>query len=44
MKIPASSQIKTIDAFTIAHEPISSVELMERAAKAVFDWLLVHLP
>jgi len=40
MKIPASSQIKAIDAFTIEHEPISSVDLMQRAAGAVVDWIL----
>src|SRR5476649_767731 len=27
-------QIREADAYTIAHEPISSVDLMERAAKA----------
>lgn len=35
MKILTSSQIKELDQYTIAHEPIASIELMERAARAV---------
>ena len=35
MKIFPSIQIKDLDAYTIEHEPISSVDLMERAADAV---------
>ncbi|MDP1800528.1 MAG: NAD(P)H-hydrate dehydratase [Bacteroidota bacterium] len=34
MKIFSAEQIKQIDAFTIANEPISSIDLMERAAMA----------
>lgn len=34
MKIPSIEQIRTCDAYTIEHEPVSSVDLMERAAKA----------
>ena len=37
MKILTASQFKQIDAFTIEHEPISSVDLMERAATALAD-------
>lgn len=40
MKIFTAEQIKKWDAFTIAHEPITSVNLMERAAGACFKWLL----
>ena len=35
MKIFTSSQIKELDQYTIVHEPIESINLMERAAKAV---------
>lgn len=35
MKIFTSKEIHELDAYTIAHEPISSINLMERAAKAV---------
>ena len=40
MKIYTESQIKAWDAFTIAHEPISSVDLMDRAATAFTRQLL----
>ena len=33
------SQIRAWDAFTIEHEPIKSIDLMERAALACFHWL-----
>ena len=35
MKIFLSSISKKLDAYTIEHEPISSFDLMERAASAV---------
>ena len=35
MKILTSSQIHELDQYTIAHEPIESLQLMERAAKAL---------
>ena len=35
MKILTSTQLKELDRYTIEHEPISSVDLMERAAKAL---------
>lgn len=34
MKILTSSQIKELDAYTIQNEPISSIDLMERASRA----------
>lgn len=37
MKIFSSDKVKEADAYTIKHEPISSVNLMERAAKACFS-------
>lgn len=38
MKIFSPSQIKNWDNYTIHHEPIKSIELMERAATAAFEW------
>jgi ADP-dependent NAD(P)H-hydrate dehydratase / NAD(P)H-hydrate epimerase len=32
MKIFSAEQIKAIDNYTINHEPVSSIDLMERAA------------
>ncbi|MBL0056996.1 MAG: NAD(P)H-hydrate dehydratase [Chitinophagaceae bacterium] len=40
MKIFTSQQIRQWDAYTIAHEPIASIDLMERAARACYDWLV----
>ncbi|MEP2771555.1 MAG: NAD(P)H-hydrate dehydratase [Fulvivirga sp.] len=37
MKILSTAQIQKVDQFTIEHEPIPSIELMERAAKAFID-------
>lgn len=37
MKIFPSADIKKIDAFTIENEPIASIDLMERAAKALTE-------
>lgn len=39
MKILHSAQIRELDAYTIAHEPISSIDLMERAAKKCYEWI-----
>ena len=35
MKILTSTQFKELDKYTIGHEPVSSIDLMERAAKAI---------
>lgn len=35
MKILTSTQFKELDKYTIEHEPVSSTDLMERAAKAI---------
>ncbi|MEO8413599.1 MAG: NAD(P)H-hydrate dehydratase [Ginsengibacter sp.] len=40
MKIYSAEQIKNWDAFTIINEPVVSVNLMERAAKACTEWIL----
>lgn len=40
MKIFSATQIKEWDNYTITHEPVSSIELMERAAKASYEWLM----
>ena len=40
MKILTSEQIRLVDAYTIKHESITSLELMERAAQECTDWLL----
>jgi ADP-dependent NAD(P)H-hydrate dehydratase / NAD(P)H-hydrate epimerase len=39
MKIFSCQQIKEIDDFTIKNEPIASVDLMERAAGQLFQWI-----
>lgn len=42
MKIFSSAQIKAADAYTIAQEPVSSLQLMERAAEKCAAWLDLH--
>jgi hydroxyethylthiazole kinase-like uncharacterized protein yjeF len=39
MQIFATEQIRAWDEYTIEHEPISSLDLMERAAASCFEWL-----
>ena len=39
MKIVDVNQIREIDKFTIEHEPISSIDLMERAATSCVNWI-----
>lgn len=38
MKIFSADQIKAWDQFTIQHEPIASIDLMERASRAFVQW------
>lgn len=38
MKIFPCDQIKLIDEYTVKNEPVSSVDLMERAAGQIFQW------
>ena len=39
MKILNSEQLRAADAYTITHEPIQSIELMERAAGVCVRWI-----
>lgn len=43
MKIFSSEQIRDIDAYTIANEPIASIDLMERASDTLFEWIAKNL-
>ncbi len=38
MKVFSVSQIRAADAYTIANEPIASIDLMERAARSCYSW------
>ncbi len=42
MKVVSPKQTQQLDAFTIKNEPISSIDLMERAAQAFTNWLITH--
>jgi len=42
MEILSAEQIRAWDEFTMAHEPILSIDLMERAASKCFEWLDVN--
>ncbi|MFP3593792.1 NAD(P)H-hydrate dehydratase [Chryseobacterium sp. SIMBA_038] len=39
MKIFTAEQIRKCDEFTISDEPVSSIQLMERAAQSCVDWI-----
>ncbi|WP_413670922.1 NAD(P)H-hydrate dehydratase [Mucilaginibacter sp. Mucisp86] len=39
-----AEQIREGDAYTIANEPISSIDLMERASRAFVGWFANHFP
>jgi ADP-dependent NAD(P)H-hydrate dehydratase / NAD(P)H-hydrate epimerase len=39
MKIFTAGQIRDCDQYTIMHEPVSSIQLMERAAEACVNWI-----
>src|SRR5437762_2322659 len=39
MKILTAAQTRKADAYTIAHEPVASIDLMERAAAACVSWI-----
>ena len=41
-KILTAPQIRAADAYTIAHEPISSLNLMERASRAFTNWFTTN--
>lgn len=44
MKILSASQIRELDEFTIQHEPITSIDLMERAANTFCRWFVQQFP
>jgi ADP-dependent NAD(P)H-hydrate dehydratase / NAD(P)H-hydrate epimerase len=44
LKILTSKQTKELDAYTIQHEPIASIDLMERACRAFVSWFTDHFP
>jgi NAD(P)H-hydrate epimerase len=44
MKILPVSLIRAADAYTIAHEPIADIDLMERAASSCCKWLKDRIP
>ena len=43
MKLLSAAQIREWDQYTIKHEPISSLQLMERASKACTRWILQNV-
>ena len=43
MKIFSTDKIREADAFTIKNEPISSINLMERASTKLFEWIKKHV-
>lgn len=43
MKILLANQIREADAYTIAYEPVTPLNLMERAAAACVSWMKEHL-
>lgn len=42
MKILPVEKIKEADRYTIENEPVSSIELMERAASEIYKWFMKH--
>ena len=40
MKLLSAAQVRQWDQYTMQHEPVSSINLMERAAKACSKWIL----
>ena len=44
MKILSAEEIRSWDQYTILHEPIASIDLMERAATKCTDWLIEQFP
>jgi NAD(P)H-hydrate epimerase len=42
MNIYSATDIRAWDEYTILHEPIASIDLMERASLACFQWLLKY--
>jgi len=44
MKLLSAKQTRDWDQYTILHEPITSIELMERAATKCVEWIKQHFP
>lgn len=44
MKIFASIQISEIDQYTIKNEPITQIDLIERASFKIVNWLIHNIP
>ena len=44
MKLFSAEQIRDWDSYTIAHEPIASIQLMDRAASCFCEWFLELFP
>src|SRR5262245_46614708 len=44
MKILSAEEIRLWDQYTFKHEPVASVDLMERAAERCVEWLEKNLP
>lgn len=44
MKILTADKIREADAYTIKHEPVKSIDLMERAGVKCFEWLYQKAP
>jgi ADP-dependent NAD(P)H-hydrate dehydratase / NAD(P)H-hydrate epimerase len=42
MKLFDATTIRKIDAYTIEHTPIQSLDLMERAARSIFEYIIRH--
>jgi NAD(P)H-hydrate epimerase len=43
MKILSAAQTRALDIYTMAHEPVSSIDLMERASASFADWFMANL-
>lgn len=43
MKIFSTKQIAEIDKYTIEHEPVPDIDLMERASLQITNWLLINI-
>jgi hydroxyethylthiazole kinase-like uncharacterized protein yjeF len=39
IKLLSADQLREADKYTIAHEPIASIDLMEKAAEKICDWI-----
>jgi ADP-dependent NAD(P)H-hydrate dehydratase / NAD(P)H-hydrate epimerase len=44
VKILSAADIRAWDQYTIQHEPVASIDLMERAAHECVSWILKHYP